>query len=379
MEDKMRKSVFIAMVVILALLTVNVFAAGQRAASGNTVKLAVAFPMTGDLAEYGQSFRVAAEIMVEKYNRAGGVLGRQVELVFYDDRNQPDEAASIAQRIVSDRSIIGVLGHFASGVSMAASPTYQESRVIQISNTASHPDYSKTGDYIFRNNTVISAEFQAIVNVLNELNLTRVGIVSIRTDWGTTAGNIASQLINAHPRLSLVAHEEVLETSDDHRPVIARLRAAGAQAVVMVGMYPLYGPLSRQYKEVDPSIQLIGVSNAYTQQIIQIGGSAVEGLIAPVSFFAGHPDPATREFVTEFTRRFGMEPSALAAQAYDSIGIFLEAIKQAGSLDRAAVRNAVNNIVYPGITGRTTFDAQGDADKVFQMVIIRDGRFVPFR
>jgi branched-chain amino acid transport system substrate-binding protein len=164
----MRKSIFIAMILILALLTVNVFAGGRRAADDSVIRLAVAFPMTGDLAEYGLSFRVAAEIMVERYNNAGGVLGRQVELVFFDDRNQPDEAASIAQRIVSDPSIIGVLGHFASGVSMAASPTYQENQVIQISNTASHPDYSKAGDFIFRNNTVINAEIEAIIQFIGQ-------------------------------------------------------------------------------------------------------------------------------------------------------------------------------------------------------------------
>jgi branched-chain amino acid transport system substrate-binding protein len=84
------------------------------------------------------------------------------------------------------------------------------------------------------------------------------------------------------------------------------------------------------------------------------------------------------EFVNEFKKRFGMEPSALAAQAYDSIGILLEAIKDAGTLDRPAVRNAVSNIDYPGITGPTTFDSIGDASKVFQKVVVRNGKFVQY-
>jgi branched-chain amino acid transport system substrate-binding protein len=74
-----------------------------------------------------------------------------------------------------------------------------------------------------------------------------------------------------------------------------------------------------------------------------------------------------------------MEPSALAAQAYDSMGIFFEAIKKAGSLDRAKVRDAVNSINYPGITGQTTFDAQGDADKIFQKVTIQGGKFIQYK
>jgi branched-chain amino acid transport system substrate-binding protein len=377
-EEYMKRTLVVMAAGLLAAAVV--FGGGQKASgSGDTVKIAVALPMTGDNAEYGQSFLTAAQIMVEKWNNKGGVLGKQIELVTYDDKNSAEEAASIAQKIVSNKEIIGVLGHFSSGVSMTAAPTYQENKVIEISNCASHPDYSKIGNYIFRNNTVIIEEFKVVVDVVaNDLNLKNVGIVAIKTDWGTTAGGIAADYVKSNNKLKLVAYEEVLETSDDYTPVIAKLKAAGTEAVIAVGMYSLYGPLARQYKEADPNIQLLGVSNAYTQQIIQLGGSAVEGLFAPVSFFAESPDPEVMEFVGEFKKRFGMEPSALAAQAYDSIGILLEAIKQAGTLDRETVRNAVNNINYPGITGPTTFDAIGDASKTFQKVVIRNGKFVQY-
>jgi branched-chain amino acid transport system substrate-binding protein len=380
-EHSMKKKFLIGImvVVVLAVLASPVFAGGQKAAAGTTVKIAVAVPLTGDNAEYGKSFLTAAEIMVEKWNQAGGVLGKQIELVQFDDKNSAEEAASIAQKIVSDKDIIGVLGHFSSGVSMTAAPTYQENQVIEISNCASHPDYSKIGNYIFRNNTVISAEFDVLVDVVaNDLNLSKIGVIAIKTDWGNTAGDIAVQMVQDHPKLNMVAYEQVLETSDDHGPAIAKLRAAGAEAVIAVGMYSLYGPLARQYKEVDPNVQLLGVSNAYTQQIIQLGGAAVEGLFAPVSFFAQSNDPEVNVFVTEYTKRFGMEPSALAAQAYDCIGILLQAIKNVGSLDRPKIRDAVNAISYPGITGPTTFDSIGDADKKFQKVIIRGGKFIQY-
>lgn len=376
---KQRFLTMVMAVLVLVVLVPPVFAGGQKAASGTTVKIAVAVPLTGDNAEYGKSFLTAAEIMVEKWNNAGGVLGKQIEIVQFDDKNSAEEAASIAQKIVSDNDIIGVLGHFSSGVSMTAAPTYQENKVIEISNCASHPDYSKIGNYIFRNNTVISAEFDVLVDVVaNDLNLNRIGVIAIKTDWGNTAGDIAVKMIQDNPKLNMVAYEQVLETSDDHGPAIAKLKAAGAEAVIAVGMYSLYGPLARQYKEADPGIQLLGVSNAYTQQIIQLGGSAVEGLFAPVSFFAQSTDPEVKTFVDEYTKRFGMEPSALAAQAYDSIGILLQAIKNAGVLDREKVRDAVNAIDYPGISGPTSFDSIGDADKKFQKVIIRGGRFVPY-
>ncbi|GMO41654.1 MAG: ABC transporter substrate-binding protein [Treponemataceae bacterium] len=368
-----------AAVAVFAAPALSVFVGCKKAAPADVVKIAVAVPLTGDNAEYGKSFLTAAEIMAEKWNKEGGVLGKQIELVQFDDKNSAEEAASIAQKIVSDKNIIGVLGHFSSGVSMTAAPTYQQNKVIEISNCASHPDYSKIGNYIFRNNTVIYAEFAVLVDVAaNDLNLNKIGVIAIKTDWGNTAGDIAVKMIQDNPKLEMVAYEQVLETSDDHGPAIAKLKAAGAQAVIAVGMYSLYGPLARQYKEADPNIRLLGVSNAYTQQIIQLGGAAVEGLFAPVSFFADSEDPEIKTFVTEFKKRFGMEPSALAAQAYDSIGILLQAIKNTGSLDREKVRDSVNAINYPGISGPTTFDSIGDADKKFQKVIIKNGKFVPY-
>jgi len=343
------------------------------------VKIAVAAPMTGDNAEYGKSFLAAAEVMVEKWNAEGGVLGRPIELVAYDDKNSGEEAASIAQKIVSDPDIVGVLGHFASGVSMAAAPVYQENKLVQISNCASHPDYSSIGNYIFRNNTVINEEFKVIVDIIaNDLGYTKVGVIAIKTDWGTTAGGIADELISASPNLTLVAHEDVMETSDDYSPAIAKLEAAGAEVVVAVGMYGLYGPLAKQYKAVNPDIRLVGVSNAYTQQIIELGGDAVEGLFAPVSFYADNPDPEAQAFVASYIGKFGSEPSSLAAQAYDSIGILLTAIQQVGSTDKEAIRDAVNAIEYDGLSGFTTFDEIGDASKIFTKVIIKDGAFIPY-
>ncbi len=343
------------------------------------IKIAVAFPMTGDQAEYGQSFLLAAQIKVDEWNAKGGVLDREIELVSYDDKNSSEEAATIAQKIVSTPEIVGVLGHFSSGVSMVAAPIYEENQVIEISNTASHPDYSSIGDYIFRNNAVISNEFEVIESLLTEdLKLSKVGIVAIKTDWGTTAGAIAADMIGNNEALTLVGHEEVVEGSDDYSLVIAKLKDAGAEAVISVGMYALLAPLARQYKAVDPDIQILGLSNAYAQQLIELGGEATEGIIFPVSFYSDSENPEIKRFVDAYVDSFGSEPSALAAQAYDSIGILLEAIKVNGNLDRPSLRDTLNNITYPGITGETKFDEKGDATKNYAKLIVRDGNFVPY-
>lgn len=344
-----------------------------------TVKIAVAGPMTGDNSEYGIGFTNAAKLMADQWNAQGGVLGKQIEIIPYDDKNTSEEATTIAQKIVSDGDISGVIGHFSSGVCMTAAPIYQENKIIEISPSASHPDYSKIGNFIFRNNTVISKEGAASVDIaVHDLGKKNIGIISIMTDWGTNTSGIIKDLVTGlnDPEVKVVAHEEVMEGSDDYTPAITKLNEAGADVVICCGMYNLVAPVAKQYKNINPDIAIVGFSNAYSQQLIQLGGEAVEGVCFPVIFFSESDDTAVKTYVDQYTKAYGNSPSALTSQAYDSVGILLTAMKEAGTADSEKVRDKLNEINYKGVTGDIKFDEQGDVDKQFNKVTIKDGKFV---
>lgn len=352
--------------------------AAPAAPAGKPVKIAVAAPMTGDNAEYGKGFLAAAQMKAEEWNAKGGVLGRQIEIVPYDDKNSSEEAASIAQKIVSEGDITGVIGHFASGVCMTAAPVYQENGIIEISPSSSHPDYSSIGNYIFRNNTVISVEAAAGLDIaINDLGKKNIGIISIKTDWGTNTSKIVKELVaaKADTGAKVVAHEEVMEGSDDYSPAITKLHAAGADVVICTGMYSLVAPVAKQYKQVNPDIAIVGFSNSYSQQLLELGGAAVEGVRFPVIFFSGSTDPVIKDYVDRYTAKNGAAPSALTSQAYDSVGMLLTAIQDAGTTDRDKVRDALYNVDYPGVAGKTKFDSNGDVEKSFVKVEVKDGKF----
>lgn len=345
--------------------------------SEDSIRIAVAAPMTGDNSEYGIGFANAAELMAEKWNSESAIEGKTIVIEKYDDKNSPEEGVTVANRISSDGNIPVVIGHFASGVCLAAAPTYQENQIIEISPSASHPDYSGVGDYIFRNNTVINAEARASVDIaVNDLGKSNIGIISIMTDWGVSTAEIVKEIIESDfPGVNVVAHEEVIEGSDDYRPAISTLNNAGADAVITVGMYNLVAPVARQYKEINPDIEIVGFSNAYSQQLLELGGEYVEGVAFPVIFFSQSDNPKVGEFVEAYKDKYGSEPSALTAQAYDSVGIFLTAVQNVGSDDTAAIRDEIANLEYDGVTGFTKFDANGDVDKSFTKVVVRDGQF----
>lgn len=353
-------------------------AEGGSEASGDPIRIAVAAPMTGDNANYGIGFNNAAEMMAEQWNEKGGCLGRPVEIVQYDDKNSPEEAASIAQKIVSDGDVAGVIGHFASGVCMVAAPTYQDNKIIEISPSSSHPDYAGIGEYIFRNNTVIRSEAAAALDIaVNDLGKTKIGVISIMTDWGTSTGGVVEELLAEMDGVEMVAHEEVEESSDDYSPAITKLNDAGAEVCVCVGMYSLDGPVAKQYKAINPDIQIIGFSNAYDEQLLELGGDAVEGMCFPVLFYSGSDDPLIKDYVDGYTEKYGSAPSALTSQAYDSVGMLLTAIEECGTTDSETVMKKLYEITYPGVTGETKFDEIGDVQKDFVKMTVKDGAFVP--
>lgn len=349
----------------------------QKEVSKDNINVAVAGPMTGDNAEYGIGFSNAAEMMAEEWNEKGGVKSKNVSIIKYDDKNSPEEGVSVANKIASEKNVKCVIGHFASGVCLAAAPVYQENGIIEISPSSSHPDYSGMGKYIIRNNTVINTEAEASLDIaVNDLGKKKVGIISIKTDWGVSTSQIVKELVQEKFKdAKVVAHEEVIEGSDDYRPAISKINDAGADVVICVGMYNLVAPVAKQYKEINPDIEIVGFSNAYSQQLLELGGDAIEGVAFPVIFFAQSEDENIKSFVDSYTEKYGSAPNALTAQAYDSVGIYLTAIEKVGTDDTDKIADEILTMKYDGVTGETKFDENGDVHKSFTKVIVKDGKF----
>lgn len=363
----------IVSLLIAVILIASTFVGCQ---DSDKIKIAVAGPLTGDFAEYGTGFKNAVELMVEQWNKNGGVLGKKVEVVVFDDKNNGEEAATIAEKIVGDKEIKAVVGHFASGVCMAASPKYQEAGIVEISPSASHPDYTKEGDFIFRNNTVINIEAQVAVDLATKtLGKKKVGILSVKTDWGTKTAEITRKLVEDAGG-TVVDHQEVVDGTIDFSPNVTKLNNAGAEVIIVAAMYNTLAPFATQYKAVNPNIELVGFSNAYSQQLIDLAKENAENIHFPTIFFHGSTDQKVADFVKAYKDKYGSAPSSLTAQAYDSTGMILTAIKNAGKADRKAIKDELFKMNYPGVTGDTKFDSIGDAVKVFTKVKVENGQFV---
>jgi len=162
---------------ILAFVTTLALAAGlmtgcggsNTAATNDPIKLAVAAPFTGSDSIYG----------------AGGVLGRQLEVAYEDDKGSSTDAVSVAQKIASDSSVVGVIGHMFSGCTQAAGPVYQQNGIPTIAVCSTNPKVAAIGDYVYRINVGDNYQGGALAELLIEKGLTKAAVIYENTDYGT--------------------------------------------------------------------------------------------------------------------------------------------------------------------------------------------------
>ena len=348
--------------------------------SGAPIKIAFSGPMTGDYAEYGQNFYAACEIAVDEINSAGGLLGGSpLELLQYDDKNSQEEVGAIAEMIASDDSISAVLGHFSSGVAMTAANTYLDVGIPLLSASASHPDYSGMGEYIFRNNVLISQEVQTVLEICQNSGSKRVGVLVLKNDWGQGALQaLETAYAEAKDKLGfeIVLQEEVMDGTEDFSANITKFMQADCDTVFVLTMYATFAPFANQYRALNPDIKMFSVGSAYSVELINLGGSSVEGVRMCAGFNPENPDPAAQKFVQAFNAKTGHNPDNMAVQTYENVNMIAQAIERAGSADRAAIKDALYQTDYKAITGHITFNEIGDAQKNLLVFEVKDGKFV---
>ncbi len=350
---------------------------GSNAESGE-ITLAFSGPQTGDFAEYGQSMKAAAQIAIDEWNEKGGVLGKQIKLVDFDDANTSEQAASIAQNIVGNSSISAVLGYFSSGVAMTAAEIYQEEGIALVNGSAAHVDYSKIGDCIFRNNAIYVTEASTCIQVTEYLGRKKLGILNPNSDAGVSVTNEIETLIEKYGdkfSAELVLAELYEDGTVDFTATISKFREAGVDVVYSSGAYAQMGPFIRQYRERDEDVVFIMSAGCFSQEFLDLTGDAAEGVYMGTIFFYESADEKVQAFSKKFAESYGSNPSTFAAQIYDGTYAILYAIEEGGSAERADIVANLPKTDFQGVTGKITFDEEGNVPKEQVLLIVEDGAY----
>ena len=353
---------------------------GNQSSAPKEIALGLTAPMTGDYAEYGTVFKNAAELAIEKVNAQGGINGKKLKLVVGDSKADPKEAANIAQKFVSDSSIMAVIGDFTSTAALAGAPIYQKGSLVQLSPTSSHPDFTKQGTFIFRNIASQAVEGPALADyTVKDLGKKKVAVVYIKNDWGLVAQEHFIKQAKADGAEIVAVEPYLPEQGKDFSAIITKIKEQNPDMIYMGMMYTDGALFAQQVRKANFNVTLCGTGALYSSELLKLGGPAVEGLYLTVSFFPEDPNPNVQEFVKSYEAKYGKLPTQFAAQAYDAANLIIEALKQ-GATDRKTLRDKLAAIKdFPGVTGKTTFDENRDVNKTLSRLVIKDGKYIPYK
>jgi branched-chain amino acid transport system substrate-binding protein len=164
------------------------------------VKIGLSAPLTGDWAEYGNDFKRSVTLVIDKVNQEGGINGKKLELAIADNRGDAKESVLIAEKFVADPAIIAQIGDFSSSSTIAAAPVYEQAKMVQISPTVSHQDWTKKGEFMFR--VVATQGYEGPYNArwaVNDLKKKEIATIYINNDWGVDANHDPPELLQQRP------------------------------------------------------------------------------------------------------------------------------------------------------------------------------------
>ncbi|HID16176.1 MAG TPA: amino acid ABC transporter substrate-binding protein, partial [Candidatus Atribacteria bacterium] len=274
----------------LSVLFLVVFVFSTYALAGE-LYFGLSAPLTGDYAQYGEVFKKGVELALEEFNEKGGFNGIKVKLIALDSKGDPKEAANIAQKFVMDKRIIAEIGDFTSTCCLAAAPIYQRAGLVQLSPTSSHPDFTKQGDYMFRNIITQEAEGPYIAKYAYEdLGKKSVAVVYIQNDWGIVAKD---NFVKGFKELGgkVLLEQKFNPGTKDYTNIITKIKARNPDIIYIAMMYTEAALFAKQMKKLGVDIPLIGTGALYSPKLIELGGEAVEGLYCTSSFYPYSDNP----------------------------------------------------------------------------------------
>ena len=350
---------------------------GAAPATADVIKVGEFASLTGKEASFGQMSHHGTELAIEQLNAQGGVLGRKLELLTEDDQSKPGESKTIARKLISRDGIVALLGEVASGRSLEAAPVCQESHIPQISPSSTNPKVTQIGDYIFRICFIDPLQGKVLARFAQKtLKATKVAVLTdVASTYSVGLATFFKEAFVAGG--GTIDDEQKYSGGDkDFKAQLTTIKAANPEAIFIPGYYQDVGLIALQARELGITVPLFGGDGWESQDLVAIGGQAVEGTYFSTHFSPEQTEPAVQEFVSKFRDKYHVMPDAMAALGYDSAMLLADAFKRAGTTDGPKVRDALAATKdFPGITGHITIDEHRDAKKPLVILQVRDGKF----
>ena len=372
--------VFLLLVVSLcAVLPVNSFAQ-------DPIRIGAVFSATGPASFLGEPEKNTALLLQEQINNAGGLLGRPVELIIYDDETDVNKAVLNADRLLKKDKVVAVVGPTTSGNTLAIMNKFSTAQVPLVSCAAAEKIVKPVNPWIFKTPQSDRHAVQRILQHAGKQGYKKIAIITVSDGYGQAGRQVLKELAPAMG-FELVADEVYGPKDTDMTAQLTKIKGLAPDAIICWGTNPGPAVITRNRAQLGIKTPLYQSHGVASKKFIELAGEAAEGVMLPAGRLivsnqipADNPQkPVLDKYIMDYEAQYNMPVSAFGGHGWDALMLVFNAIGKAGSAEPAAIRDALENTKdFVGTGGIFTFSPEDhnglDAD-AFEMVVIENGEW----
>ena len=390
------------LMLVVSAMSALTLAAGCGGGAGGKDELVIGVygSLTGGDATFGESTKMGVELAVKQLvdAKAGKIGGLPVRTVVEDDQGKAEEAATVVQKLINQDQVITVIGEVASSRSLAAAPICQAAGVPMITPSSTTPKVTEVGEFISR--MCFIDPFQGTVMAKfasSNLGVKKVAILKdVKSDYSVGLAQFFSEAFKAAGG-TIVAEQAYTAGDQDFSAQLTALKAKSPDAIFLPGYYTEVGLIARKARELGLTCPILGGDGWESEQLIEIGGDALNGAYYSNHFAVDNPEPKLQAFLKDFKALHGKEPDAIGGLAYDAANVLFGCLEKlatdepavfkalgsakAGTPERKEAQKKLAALIaatkdYAGVTGVITLDENRNASKPAVVLEIKGGKKV---
>jgi len=347
---------------------------GAKAETGDII-IGAGVPLTGSEAKMGKDMTNAIQMAIDEINAKGGVLNRKLKLEAQDDPCEAQQAVAAANKLVS-MNVVAAISGYCSGSFLPTEKVYSDAKigVVVPAANASNLTQQKFPNINLMNPTNTDQAKSAADYMVGTWGAKKVAILHDNSSFAKELGELTRD--NLKGKAEVVAFEAVTKGEKDFSATLTAVKAKAPDAIYWTGYYAEGGLIIKQARSLGITAKIIVGDGSNDPSLIETAGAAAAEGVANTTTPSAKDFEGTKSWIPTYQAKYG-EPGPYSAQAYDATYIIAEAIKKAGKADREAVMKALRETQYTGLTGKVSFNENGNRkDGYFLIQEVKGGKFV---
>ena len=352
--------------------------ANNAGATGDTIKIGGLAPLTGDVSVYGVAVDNGVKMAVEEINADGGVLGKQIEYIVYDEKGDATEAVNAYNKLVQSDNVVAIVGDVTSKPTLAVAQQAAKDKIPLITASGTAENITQAGENIFRACFIDPFQGELMASYASKKleKKTAAIIYNISDDYSkglyeafeAAAGDLGIEVVQV---------EGYGKGTVDFKAQLTNIKSKNPDVIFLPVYYQDVALIAVQAKELGIEAQFLGADgwDGVIGQVDESNMDAVNGAYFCSQYSAQSDDPNLQAFLSKYKETYGMDASQFAVLGYDAMKMLAQAISEAGSSDSAAITSAMAAIDFTGLTGHMTFDENRNPVKSAAITQIDNGEY----